>query len=320
VDINESRAREFADKNQCGYFTDDYKKLLAEREVDYVTICTPNGLREPIVDHFARAKKHVIVEKPVEILTDRIDRMISVCRANGVKLACIYNTRYEDSHFFLKEAVEKKRFGRLINGNAYIRWYRTPEYYKASSWRGTWEYGGGGALMTQGIHTVDLLQWYMGDVESVFAYCGTLCHKKIEVEDTVTVTLRFKNGALGVIVGATSIYPGFPSKLEITGVNGTAEVTDGRIETWSFRDSDPIDTHAEAFMREGPAGNRAADPMDFSYENHKRQIHEIVRDIENGQEPMVNGEEARKAVRLILAIYESCKTGKEVRIMEEMRK
>jgi len=243
--------------------------------------------------------------------------MISVCKENGVKLAGIYNSRYEGAHFLVKEALDKGRFGRLINGNAYIRWYRTPEYYASSNWKGTWKYDGGGALMNQGIHTVDLLQWYMGDAESVFAYAGTLFHKSIEVEDTITATLRFSNGALGVIVGATSIYPGFPLKLEITGTKGSAEITEGRIDTWSFKDSDTIDSRAEVFMGEDAAGNREADPMAFYHENHRRQIHEIVRDIENGKEPLVNGEETRKAVRLILAIYESCKTGKEVKILEE---
>lgn len=314
VDINKKRAKEFAGRYGCKNYYEDYREMLEKSKADIVSVCTPSGMRENIVIDCARAGKNIIVEKPVEIKLDRIDRMIAACRENGVKLTCIYNTRYKEAHSFIKKAIGSGRTGRLINGNAYIRWYRPDEYYSSSRWRGTWELDGGGALMNQGIHTVDLLQWYMGDVESVFAYAGTLLHKDIEVEDTAIAAVKFRNGAIGAIVAATSIYPGFPTKLEITGEAGTIEASEGNIEVWSFKNEAEMDSQARAYMHDAIDGNRASDPMAFSNDCHKKQIAAFIDAVKTNTEPEVNGEEARKAVQIILAIYESARTGKEIRL------
>lgn len=314
VDVDKNRAREFAEQYGCKNYYDDYREMLKKSNADIVSVCTPSGMRESIVLDCARAGKNIIVEKPVEIKLDRIDRMIAACRENGVKLTCIYNTRYKEAHSFIKKAISSGRTGRLINGNAYIRWYRPDEYYSSSKWRGTWELDGGGALMNQGIHTVDLLQWYMGDVESVFAYTGTLLHKSIEVEDTAVAALKFSNGAIGTVMAATSIYPGFPTKLEITGETGTIEVSEGNIEVWNFKNSAEMDSEVHAYMHGTVEGNRASDPMAFSNDCHKKQIAGFIDAVKNNTEPEINGEEARKAVQIILAIYESARTGKEIKL------
>jgi predicted dehydrogenase len=241
---------------------------------------------------------------------DRINRMLAACEKNGVKLAGIFNNRYREGNAFVKNAIERGRFGKLINANAYIRWYREPDYYLRSPWRGTWALDGGGALMNQGIHYVDLLLWLAGAVESVCAYTGTLLHSTIETEDTAAAILKFKSGALGTIIAGTSLYPGFPGKIEITGVRGSAILSDGVIEAWQFMDKDDLDEEAADYMNCEVDNKQASDPMAFDHSYHKKQIQEIIDDFKNGREPRVNGYEAGKSVELILSIYESSKQSK----------
>ena len=177
-------------------------------ELDVVCICTPSGAHmEPAVQA-ARAGKHVVVEKPLEITLPRCDAIIAACDAAGVRLCTIFPSRFTPANLRLKEAIDLGRFGRLTLGDTHVKWWRTQQYYDSGGWRGTWQLDGGGALMNQAIHNVDLLYWLMGDVASITALTATLAHERIEVEDTAVAALRFKNGALGVIEAATSAYPG----------------------------------------------------------------------------------------------------------------
>lgn len=311
-----SRSTESAKRtgDQLGVpFYTDYRELIGRDDIDLVSICTPSGLHMEPALFAAEHGKHVIVEKPIEITTERIDRMIEACEKAGVALSCIFNNRFSDAHAFVKKAVDSGRFGKLLNANASIRWYRTPEYYSGSPWHGTLSLDGGGALMNQGIHYVDLLQWLAGPVESVFAYTGTLLHTSIEAEDTAAACLRFQSGAVGTLLGTTSSYPGYPAEIQLTGTRGSAVITDGAITAWSFADKDPLDETAALLMAQGSAkNNRAADPAAFGAENHMRQIARIAEAIETGAPVDVDGREARKSVAIIEAVYRSAAAQKQV--------
>ncbi len=284
----------------------NFREMLAREDVQAVSICTPSGLHSEAAVAAARAGKHVIVEKPLDVTLEKIDAVIAACREAGVKLNCIFNNRYRESNLFLKRAVDQGRFGRLLNANAVIRWYRQPEYYTQSSWHGTWSMDGGGALMNQSIHYIDLLLWLAGDVSDVSAYRGTLLHKTMETEDTAVAALRFQNGALGTVLAATSIYPGYPAIIQLAGERGSASVTDGIILDWNFLDSDPMDEEAKQFITNAAVdNNRAAVPMAFDHTYHKKQIARAVDSILEDVQPDIGGEEARRSVELILRIYES---------------
>lgn len=280
------------------------EELLSCDDVDAVIICTPSGTHGEIAIAAANAGKHVIVEKPIEITLEKVDAIIQACRSNNVKLHGIYNNRYKPVYQFLKRAVDSGRFGKIINANASIRWYRTPSYYQDSSWHGTWSLDGGGTLMNQSIHYVDLLLWLAGDVAHAFGYTRKLLHKSIETEDTAVACLEFENGAIGSIVATTSTYGGFPAELQLTGQRGTVVVRDDCIDRWDFCDQDPLDDEVTSYQMTGNAKSYA-DPAAFSCADHKAQLTQIVDEIINGKTPTVSGEEARKAVKLILRIYRS---------------
>ena len=308
---SESSARRAGERLGVPWYT-EYQTMLDRGDIDLVSICTPSGLHMEPALYAAERGIHVIVEKPIEITTERIDHMIAACDRHHVVLSCIFNNRFSDAHGFLKQAVQAGRFGKLININVSVRWYRKPEYYSASPWHGTLALDGGGALMNQGIHYVDLMQWLAGPVDSVFAYTGTLLHRSIEAEDTAVACLRFNSGALGTLIGTTSSYPGYPAELQLTGERGSAIITDGAITAWSFRDEDPLDARARALMTQGSEkNNRSADPMAFAMENHCRQIARVAEAIETAAPVDVDGREARKSVSIIEAIYRSAATHAE---------
>jgi UDP-N-acetyl-2-amino-2-deoxyglucuronate dehydrogenase len=212
------RAAAFGERFGCrGY--DSLEALLADPHVEIVSICTPSGAHlEPALAAIA-AGRHLIIEKPLEISLERCDRILEAAERKGVLVSGIFQSRFYESSRVLKNAVEAGRFGRLVLGDAYVKWYRSQEYY--SGWKGTRRYDGGGALMNQSIHAIDLLQWMMGPVRSVQAVKATLAHQKIEVEDTAAAVLEFVSGACGVIEGSTAIFPGFLKRIEISGTRFT---------------------------------------------------------------------------------------------------
>ena len=173
-----------------------YRELLGRDDIDIVTICTPSGTHLEVAAAAAKTGKHILCEKPIEVTLARTDRLIAVCRKHRVKLAGIFQSRFSPVYQEIKKAVQEKRFGRLTLGSAYIKWYRPQSYYDSGAWRGTQRLDGGGCLMNQGIHTIDLLQWFMGEVVEVKGFSACLTHKRIEVEDTAAAAVRFKSGAL----------------------------------------------------------------------------------------------------------------------------
>jgi UDP-N-acetyl-2-amino-2-deoxyglucuronate dehydrogenase len=307
-------AEKFAAEHHCAaYGTLD--ELLADPRIDIVTICTPSGAHlEPAVEA-AKAGKHVVVEKPLEITLKRCDRIIEACEKYGVRLATIFPSRFHDSSRALKEAVDANRFGRLTLGDAYVKWFRTQAYYDSGAWRGTWELDGGGALMNQAIHNVDLLQWLMGPVAEVHAQTALLAHERIAVEDTAVAALRFENGALGVIEATTSVYPGYLKRIELHGTAGSAAMEEEDLVRWDFakplkRDRAILD----AMQRSKSTAGGAADPKAIGHHGHARQFQDFVDALKKDRPLPIDGREGRKAVEIILAIYKSAETGKAVKL------
>ncbi len=313
-DMVPERAQQFAEENGCAGY-DSLEAMLADESVDVVTICSPSGAHmEPAVAA-AQAGKHVIVEKPLEITLERCDAIIDACKTAGVKLAVIFPSRFHRSSLLLKDALDSGRFGRLTMGDAYVKWFRTQEYYDSGAWRGTWKLDGGGALMNQAIHSVDLLTWLMGPVAEISAQSSTLIHERIEVEDVAVAALKFENGALGVIEATTAAYPGWLKKIEIHGSQGSAALEEESIVQWSFAEETDEDA---ALLREmsdnTDTGGGAADPTAIGHHGHAMLFADALKAIAEGSEPAVNGEQARRSVEIILAIYQAAEEGKTVKL------
>lgn len=289
---------------------DDLDKMLAHPGLDVVSVCTPSGAhRDPAVKA-ANAGKHIVVEKPMEITLPRCDAILDACAKNRVRLCAIFPSRFSKANLALKEAIEQGRFGKLTMGDTYVKWWRSQEYYDSGGWRGTWQLDGGGALMNQSIHNVDLLIWLMGDVAEVVAYTALRCHERIEVEDTAVAIVKFQSGALGVIEGATSAYPGLLKRTEIHGENGSVRVEQDDITLWQFREPREGD---DRMVAQGNAlSGGASDPRDISHAGHREQIADFLHAIDTQGQPRVDGREGRKAVEVIRAIYRSARTGRPV--------
>ncbi len=286
----------------------DLTSMLAVGDLDVVTICTASGLHGAQAEEAMRAGKHVIVEKPLEITLPAIDHLLDVQRAAGVKLAVISQHRYDPAARQVRELIAAQAFGTLVLANAQILWWRSQEYYDSGEWRGTWELDGGGVLMNQSIHSIDLLQWFMGPVRSVYAYTGTLAHR-METEDTAVAALRFASGALGSISATTSAYPGVRTRLEILGSEGSAIIENDRMSYLHHKRAGGDEV--------GPYGletSESSQPGSQEPEGnaHALQIEDIMREIRRDGTPVVDPKEARHDVAIILAIYESARTGREV--------
>jgi predicted dehydrogenase len=313
--LSEKAARRVGAAFGCAWYTDE-RRFLAHPGLDVVTIATPSGSHLEPALAAAKAGKHVVCEKPLEITLERCDRMIAACRKAGVTLAGLFPARAAEASQILKRTVDSGRFGRLTLCDAYVKWWRSQEYYDSGGWRGTWKLDGGGALMNQSIHTIDMLQWLAGPVESVFAVTDRLAHKRIEVEDVAVAALRFRSRALGVIEGSSAAYPGHPKEIHISGEKGSAFLRDSSFTVWRFAEEKPEDEKIlrKHGLREAKAGAGAADPRTITWDGHRVQFEDAERAIRTGKEPMVSGPEARKAVEIILAIYKSAQTGSVVRL------
>lgn len=289
--------------------------LLDRQDVDVVCVTTPSGAHAEVAIAALNAGKHVLCEKPLEIHLERIDAMVAASQKNQRHLAAIFQSRFGAGAQTLKKAIDAGRFGKLTLCDAYIKWWRTQEYYDTVPWRGTWDLDGGGALMNQGIHAIDLLQWLVGMPSEVMAHTATLVHPGMQTEDTATASLRFAHGALGVIEGATSAWPGFAKRIEISGENGAAILEDDRLIFWKFAQ----ETVEDEMIRKGGVqpssiGGGSSDPRAISTEGHRIQMQDLVDAIHENRAPAIPGHEGRKAVRLILGIYESAKIGRSVRL------
>ncbi len=308
------KAQAFAEEHG-GTAADSLQAMLADPQVDAITICTPSGLHLEPALAAAAAGKHVFVEKPLEITVERCDEIIEACKQANVRLGVAFQSRFYESSQVIKAAVDQGRFGVVTLADAYIKWYRSQEYYDSGAWRGTWKLDGGGALMNQAIHTVDLLAWIMGPVTEVSALAGTLAHERIEVEDVAVATVRFASGALGVIEATTASFPGSLKRIEITGSRGSATLEEEDIKVWDFADALADDQRIrDELGAKTKTGGGASDPAAIGHHGHTMLFSDFVKAIQAGSEPAVCGREGRRSVEIICAIYESAKTGLPVRI------
>ncbi len=306
---NQEKAIHFSKKYNIQCFT-DWNKFINDPELDAVSICTPNGIHLDYGEKAAVAKKHVIVEKPIEVTLERAHKLINVCKKNDVKLAIIYQSRFMDNMQELKELIDNNGLGKLFMGDAYIKWYRTQAYYDSGAWRGTLELDGGGVLINQAIHTVDLLQWLMGDVDTIYGQTGTFTHN-LECEDNAVSTIRYKNGAIGVIQASTSVQPSQSRKIEIHGEKGSVLINGDEVKISLAKES----SAKEDSIKKEASGVGSSSPLDgFSFEPHKRQFEAIAEAIQNNKIPPVSGEESLKSLAIVLAIYESAKTNTKIRM------
>lgn len=290
-------------------------ELLARTDVDAVCITTPSGMHGEAAIAALNAGKHVLCEKPIEITVEKIDAMLAAANKSGCILSAVFQSRFGEGALTVKRAVDAGRFGRLTMCSAYVKWWRTQAYYDSGAWRGTWEIDGGGALMNQGVHAIDLLTWFAGVPSEVKANIATLAHDRIAVEDTAVAVLKFPNGALGVVEGATSTYPGWNKRVEISGDKGSVVLEDDTIKFWQFEQELPED-EAIRSGRVGGAniGGGVANPLAISTEGHRRQIEDLCHAIREKRQPAISGRDARNAVAVIRAIYQSAQTGQTVTV------
>lgn len=313
-DTAEDRVMKFAQEHGVRGYT-KLEEFLSNPDLDVVTIGTPSGSHmEPAVAA-AKFGKNVICEKPLEVTLDRIDQMIDAHRKAGTKLGGVFNSRYEPLNQTIKGMITAGRLGRITYGAGCVPWFRTQAYYDQGGWRGTWKFDGGGALMNQGIHTVDLLQWLMGSpVRRVSAFTALLAHERLEVEDTAAAALEFANGALGVLFATTTLHPGLPARVELGGTGGTVISESNSLKFCQFATPQPGD---EKFLEEysrPPSTAGASDPKAIDAGNHMRNFGTFLKALDEGKEPELNGQEARRAVQVVLSVYESAKTGRPVEI------
>lgn len=308
-DVASEHSTAFAREFDC-LSMDSLDDLLAEETVNAVIICTPSGLHLEPALAAAAAGKHLVIEKPLEITTERCDRIIAAAQDNNVRLTGIFPSRFSDGARLIRAALDNGRFGRLTILDAAVKWHRSEEYYAQAGWRGTWALDGGGALMNQSIHAVDLLQWFSGGIDEVNAFTATLGHRNLEVEDVAAASVLHASGALGTITGTTASWPGWAKRIEISGTAGSAVLEGDRVTRWDFEESSPEDESIIRSIKTGETGSGGAgDPTAIGWEGHRRQLADFVEALAEDRDPLVNGSEARKAVAVITAVYRSAESG-----------
>ena len=287
----------------------DLSSFLNHRPMDIVIIGSPSGMHAEQGIAAARRGLHVLTEKPIDITVARADALITECERANVKLGICFQDRTASHIVPLKQVIDEGRLGKPILCSGYVKWYRPPEYYAESRWRGTRALDGGGALINQGIHTVDLLLWLMGDVKRVYGRTQTALHK-IEAEDTVVATLEFGNGAVGTLEIATSIYPGYQRRVEVSGSEGTIVMEHDRIVRADLRR--PYPALSQVIQSESDANASASSHIVSDVSGHRRLIEDFVLAIDENRRPVCDGREGRRSIELVEAIYQSSRTGSPV--------
>lgn len=298
TDVDAARARNFAEKHGVALHGSNLEAMLANPDIDVVSVCTPSGLHRDAAVAAAEAGKHVLCEKPLEITAQKMEEMIAACRRAGVKLGCVYQRRAQAVPRKVKQVLEQGLLGKLVLCDAYLKYYRDQAYYDSAGWRGTWALDGGGALMNQGVHGVDMIQWLCGGITRVYGRAAALA-RNIEVEDTAVAVVEFGAGSFGIIEAATTVYPERSTRFEIHGELGSIIFDDSGIQEWHVPGDEEPNVEADHIEGVHSIG-------------HYRFIEDMAKAVLEGREPMVPGEDARKAVDIILAIYQSSRTRSEV--------
>jgi len=304
---NKEKTADVANSYNCIPY-DNLDDLLSNDKVQVVTIATPSGAHLDPCLKAAKSSKHIICEKPLEINAHRINQIIIECEKRGVTLSGIFNRRFNLAVAALKRAIDEGRFGKLSLCDAYVKWYRDEDYYDSGLWRGTKELDGGGALMNQSIHTIDLLQYLAGPIVSLSGSVTCVSHENIEVEDTAVAILKYENGARGVIEGSTSCWSsqGHPAEIHICGSEGSVFLKDDQFSVWDFKNIRPEDELIRATMMDtSEIGLGANDPGAINVKGHVENFKNVIEAIQSKTEPIVSGKEAMKSVNIINAIYES---------------
>src|SRR5437588_1885665 len=319
ADLIPERAQTLAARYGAIPYT-DLSTMLEREGLDVVIICTPSGRHGEHACQVMRSGRHVIVEKPMEIRRAALDEMLRVQRETGVKLAVISQHRFDPASQQVRKLLDEQTFGRLVLGNAVNPWWRSQEYYDSGAWRGTWELDGGGVLMNQSIHSIDLLQWFMGPVKSVYAYTDTLVHH-METEDVAVAVLRFANGALGTIAATTGAYPGVATRVEIFGDQGSAIIENDALAYLHLARDDKEAVGSYGIQQQAPAvemqqqSGTAQNPAALSVTGHALQIADMIRAIREDRTPLVDGYAGRLPVEIILGIHESARAHQGVTLL-----
>lgn len=305
-DVSKAACDSFCSKYSIKAFSDK-EELLSDKEVDAVCICLPSGLHYENAVLCAEHKKHIVIEKPIALTPEQCSGIVEATDRNNVFVTVISQLRYSDSVRAVKEAVDSGKFGKVVLADISMKYYRSEEYYSLSNWKGTFAMDGGGALMNQGIHGIDLLQYMVGPIKSVQAYSKTLCHS-IEVEDTLVAACEYANGAIGTIQATTSVYPGFQRKISICGTDGSVILSENKIKKSEFRNENPF----ENIEFSSPYINTGSRPDAMGCEMHREQIKEFVNCINTNTPPKLDAREGKRLVEIICAVYESAKSGTKV--------
>jgi UDP-N-acetyl-2-amino-2-deoxyglucuronate dehydrogenase len=309
VDVNAAAARAFVSEHG-GEVLADAEALCRHPDVDYVDVCTLPDVRLQIVELCAKHRKHVQVQKPIATTLDNARRMNDVADAAGIVLGVVSQHRFDESSQFLQAAIGAGRLGRILQCDAYVKWHRSDDYYSRPG-KGTWKVEGGGALINQAIHQVDLLRWLIGPVRDVWGAWQLGATHNIESEDALSAVLRFASGATGVIQAATAFWPGYPERIEIHGTKGTAVVTGDRLTTWDVQDD-----HGGTPPISHQAASGASDPMAIALEPFERQFLDFAAAVRTGRAPAVTGRDGLRALELVDAIYRACRTGERQTLAE----
>lgn len=307
-DTNFAAAQKRANQFGCKAY-ETFEAFLSDPTIEAVTIATPSGMHGYVAIPAAQAGKHILCEKPLEITLEKVDAVIHACDENHVLLSPVFQSRFTHPVQLVREAMQSGRFGRMVLASAQMRWFREAAYYSGSSWRGTWKMDGGGALMNQAIHMIDLLLYINGAPEEVFAFSGTLTHS-IEVEDNLCATVKYRNGSFGTIEVSTSCAPGFPRRLEFSGSEGTVAFEEDKITRWEFAKPQPQDKEILQALSGNADAAGGSSPMNISNQGHASQISNLADAILTGKHLFLDGREGRRAIELITGIYESARTGK----------
>ncbi|MEK3722467.1 Gfo/Idh/MocA family protein [Paenibacillus sp. FSL H8-0034] len=280
--------------------------LVSDPDINLVVLLTPPYYHEELISLCANHGKHILAEKPVGVDMNKIKTYVDLCKQKGTQLSVVSQHRFDPSALFLREKIDQQKLGKLITANCTVHWHRPNSYY--DSWHRSKSLAGGGVLVVQAIHTIDLMLWYMGDVEAVFGYTDRAVHTDIEVEDTAVVCLKFKNGAHGMISATTGTYPGYPSQLDIFGSSGSISIVGDEVSFYSSR------LDQENSITDGLKGETNLDHGNISVASLKAQYKDVLLAIRNQSTPVVTGDEAAKTFAILEAIYESSRAGKAIRL------
>ena len=308
TDRTEERGRKFAEAAGAEYVRTP-EELCSHANVDYADVCTFPAYRLAAVELCAKNGKHVLVQKPMAVDLETAAKMISTARAAGIQLGVVSQHRFDDSVLFLKKALAEERLGRILEADTYVKWHRTDEYY-ARPVKGSWLGEGGGALISQAIHQVDVLLYLVGAVDEVFGYWQLAATHKIESEDCVCAVMRYVSGATGVIQAATALWPGYPERVEIHGTKGSAIITGEQLTTWDVRNASGEPAPVAQLAKSG-----ASDPMAISTVPFERQLSEFGEACKSGRAPSSSGVEGYHALELVKSIYTSCAEARKVKIL-----